>query len=234
MQEQLLCDAKISKLFFEAVNLQHSVLNSYHHRLIGPRFVGRIKLKKAISLLHQCVKRQDELWSAHFLLGKIHQTLENHVLALEHFYLAENLTTPKAYLYSEIAFSMLYKDDDDLSPVLNYSENAMHLEPNNIESHQYHALFCILNDDTTSARKTLEIAYALDESNKLTKTISGVILTYEEGKAYRPNHYELFDRMPYLVPTKKNKNDWFVLEKFPEEVTKQRDNKKGGPFSFDI
>jgi tetratricopeptide (TPR) repeat protein len=213
-------DPIIEQPFFEAVALMHSVLGSQRHRLFGRRFVGRKKLKQAILLFNECLEVQGDNWQVHFLLGKIFQTREEHKIALSHFFKAYNYSTDQAYINNEIALSAIYCGENEVAD--EYSLEGVGIDTFCIESFQYRALILLILEKDAESKKCLEIAYHLDERNVITIKISEIMSAFFDGQTYRPDVFDVFGALPFLIPVIHVDDQWTMHEKFPPDVFNSR------------
>jgi tetratricopeptide (TPR) repeat protein len=171
---------------------------------------ARVKLDGALHLLARVLELNPKNWSAMWLVGKVHQRLDNYAVAFTFFGRAHeiNPTQPDVAREASLcAMSMGHPED-----AISYARSAVQSRSNDNGLKANLALAFLLAGRLNDAKTTIESATAGDPSDTVSQTIRDII-----------EHFIAVGRTPPKTPTaleeywklhKQASSDWMGSSKW--------------------
>jgi tetratricopeptide (TPR) repeat protein len=150
-----------------------------HGKTRSPEFMGKKKIKEAISLLIRCVEIWGGSWNAMWGLGKAHQALGNHMTALGWFERALKIEESNPDVFREATIECLGLGKAEKA--LEYARKACDLKPEDAGLKSNLALALLLNKEGDDALLTIREACEMNPVDPVSKNVLTFITDVVSG-----------------------------------------------------
>ncbi len=150
-----------------------------------PSFLGKKRIKDAISLLHRCLEIWRDSWAAMWGIGKAHQALGNHRTALGWFERAMRIEESNPDVYREATIEGLSLGEAEKA--LTYAKKASKLKPDDAGLQANLALALLLNKQGDEALTEIQEACKRNPKDHVNKNVLELISDVVTGKKPYPD-----------------------------------------------
>ncbi|MFY0256173.1 tetratricopeptide repeat protein [Chitinophaga sp. 30R24] len=167
-------------------------LVSGSNKLTRKGYWNRLKINRLIKVFDTCLQVNPRHWESMFSLGKAHQYLGAHTLALTWLAKALNIQPNNPYLLLEISIQQVYLND--ISQAILYTEKALQELPGDPVILGNLAMNYLVAGKDQEAIATIATALSILPENQINLDIQAIITAVIAGKRHRPICQELIDR----------------------------------------
>jgi tetratricopeptide (TPR) repeat protein len=151
----------------------------------SPGFMGKKRLKEAITMLGRCLEIHRGSWQSMWGLGKAHQALGNHLTALGWFERALKIEEGNPDVWREATIESLGLGEAEKA--LTYAKNARELKPDDAGLQANLALALLLNKKGDEALSNIKEAYQWNPDDSVNKNVLALIQEVVSGKKPYPD-----------------------------------------------